>query len=387
MEAIKNEGRAIEFASARLKRNKKLVSMALKDNPMALNNIDQEEFGLESDDESIFHSGGEEDEGGNEFLNPQIICISGGFMSNQYGNMEFSPQLPRFNNSPQNIGLLQNKHEIINAVTMDGLLLQHIPEVFKNDEHVVINAVLGNAMALQYASPIWRDNETVVLTAIRKHESALQFASPRLRNCKKFLTCALSINGLTLQYIDPLHIDEELIVVAVTQNARALLFTPNQLKTKHVVMQAVSQNGLALEMVPSMNNDREIVGQAICQNGLAYRMASDTLKQDQSLFALALKGRGDNLAAIYSKTTHNHQQDSLSVFIQFLDIIREAPIELLSDTRFVKESVKNAAFPFYPNFNLDDQIVMNICRNNQVNIKRKHYGEEGVVENPTKRKK
>ena len=120
-------------------------------------------------------------------------------------------------------------------------------------------------MALQYAA--WQNiNLSIVLAAVANAGYALQFC-PRELIDHAIMRTACVTDGLALQFC-PWQ-DQEISLLACSQNGTALRFVAPELRTvRSVIFAACAQFGRALEFVePPLNNDRTIVLVAVSNDG------------------------------------------------------------------------------------------------------------------------
>ena len=86
--------------------------------------------------------------------------------------------------------LRNDKDVVIEAVKQHGYALQYASNELKNNKDVVIEAVKQDGWALRHASDELKNNKEVVLEAVKKNEKALSCASDDLRNDRDVLNVA-----------------------------------------------------------------------------------------------------------------------------------------------------------------------------------------------------
>mmetsp|Transcript_20219 Transcript_20219/g.35464 ORF Transcript_20219/g.35464 Transcript_20219/m.35464 type:complete len:89 (-) Transcript_20219:104-370(-) len=85
--------------------------------------------------------------------------------------------------------------------------------------------------------------------------------------------------------------DREIVLAAVKQNGKVLVFAPEELrKDREVVLAAVRQNGKALVFAhESLKGDKEVVMEAVAEGGhVALWHAAEELQKDKEIL-LAVK--------------------------------------------------------------------------------------------------
>ena len=179
--------------------------------------------------------------------------------------------------------LQADREVVLAAVRQNGDALQYASEAYvpmwadqRAIREVVLEAVRQNGMALRYASKELRADCEVVLEAGRQNGEALQFASRELWADRGFFQEAVRQNGNALWYAteaDPeLEADREIVLAAVRQNGNAIRHASKELWVdREVVLEAVRQNGNTLRFVTEVDyklkNDREVVLAAVAAQG------------------------------------------------------------------------------------------------------------------------
>ena len=65
---------------------------------------------------------------------------------------------------------------MLDAVAQNGLVLQYASETLKNDRSLVLAAVTQNGLALQYVCDALREDREIILAAVNQNDEALQYA-------------------------------------------------------------------------------------------------------------------------------------------------------------------------------------------------------------------
>eukprot|EP00435_Cladocopium_sp_Y103_P024626 s215_g6.t1 len=185
--------------------------------------------------------------------------------------------------------LRNDKEVVMEAVRQDGSALEYASKMLCDDKEVVMAAVRHDGSALEYASKTLRNDEEVVMEAVRQDGSALEYASKTLRNHQEVVMEAVRQDGSALEYADKrLRSDKEFVTTAVRADGCALEHADTMLRSdKEVVMEAVQQDGSALEYASkTLRDDKEVVMAAVWQDGSALEYASETLQSDEEIMAL-----------------------------------------------------------------------------------------------------
>jgi HEAT repeat protein len=115
-----------------------------------------------------------------------------------------------------------DKQLVMEALEINGLLLQFVDNSLKNDPEVLLTAMEQNGLALEYAPPEFKNNKEVVLVAVRQNGQALKFANASLKIDREVVLAAVEQDGLALQFADDeLKADRKIFMTAVRQNRLA----------------------------------------------------------------------------------------------------------------------------------------------------------------------
>lgn len=148
LEAVKQDGRALEFASDGLKNDKEIV----------LESIQQ-------DGKNIAYAS-------NELRADKELALTA-VQQNICALVDIDAKF------------LNDKEIVLEAVKQDGYLLRYASDNLKNDKEVVLAAINSKgslaSWGFRFASPAMRDDIEVVRTAIQKDSFSMKFASERIQ--------------------------------------------------------------------------------------------------------------------------------------------------------------------------------------------------------------
>ena len=184
---------------------------------------------------------------------------------------------------------MNNKADVLAAVTKNGSLLRYVSDTLKNDKEVVLAAVTNDGYALEFASETLRNDRDVVLVAVKKYGSLLRFASPTLKGDKGVVLAAVTNYGWALEIASQeLQNDRDIVLPIVIKNGSLLRYVSHTLKgDKAVVLAAVTNYGLALAFASTeLKNDRDVVLAALTKN--TFRFASPELQMDPIILIMLL---------------------------------------------------------------------------------------------------
>jgi len=223
MEAVRQEGRVLEFCSPDLKRNRDIVMEAVKQDGLAI--------------------------------------------------------------SFASISLQADEDVVMAAVTQDGEALRYASPKLKANKDIVMEAVKQDGSAISFASTSLQADRDVVMTAMRNTPFTIENI-PRHVMTKPFVIELVQMNGNILSFLAavglPFQSDKDVVLAALNQTGKALRYASSDLKgDKEVVLTAVNQTGEALRYAsPDLQGDKEVVLTAVNQTGEALRYASPDLQAD-----------------------------------------------------------------------------------------------------------
>ena len=283
IEAVKQNGLALEYASNALKNDKEIVTIAVKQNGLALEYASN---ALKNDKEivtiAVKQNGWMLDYASDALKEDQEIVS---LAVKQTGTALYGASK-----------ILKDNQKIVNmAVKEDGAALEYASHALQNDKMIVLAAVKNNKWALTCASRELKNSKEIVLAAVKKDGGALKYAGDVTKKDEEIVLAAVKQDGLLLQYVDAeLKANMVVVITAIEQNGRALQYASNNLKNnKTIVDMAVKENGSALQYASNnLKNDREIVCVAVKKYGSALEYASDILKSNEEIVGMAVKQNG-----------------------------------------------------------------------------------------------
>lgn len=145
------------------------------------------------------------------------------------------------------------------AVVMDGLLLEYVSEKLKSDEVLVYAALKSDSRALEFASNKFKDDDKTVMYAVSRCGSTIKFASPRLKG------------------------DRNVVLEAVKQDGRAVLFLNEKIfSNKEIMLEVVSQikSAYLIVFASELWDDMDVMKAAYGINKEYLKYASDRIKYE-----------------------------------------------------------------------------------------------------------
>jgi uncharacterized protein YukE len=155
--------------------------------------------------------------------------------------------------------LKKNYDIVIQAVKQDGGALKFASKECQNNSNIVLEAVKQHGGALKFASTSLQDDYQIVIESVKQHGGALKFASERLRNNDQIVLVAVKKKGWAIVYASTkLQNHSEIGLEAVKQDPWALVNASEEFKKNYqIVRQAVKQNDHLLRYASTdLQNDQ-----------------------------------------------------------------------------------------------------------------------------------
>lgn len=114
---------------------------------------------------------------------------------------------------------------LVNTVPCGRYVLEYVPPEFRRDANIMFAAVCRDGLSLMWASAELQDTERIALAAVQSNGLALKYVSPRLCEERPYIVLrALTNNGHALRFAPPKFKDD---LRAVDM---AVWFTPSALE-------------------------------------------------------------------------------------------------------------------------------------------------------------
>ena len=131
--------------------------------------------------------------------------------------------LKKIRKNPESFKTIDEKYRkdfdvALEAVIMDGLLLEFVSEKLKSNEKIVKSAIESNPLALEFASSIYKNDFDTVMYCVKRCGMTLKFASPKMKKEREIVLEAVKQNALSILYADKrFWDDEEIVLMALSQ--------------------------------------------------------------------------------------------------------------------------------------------------------------------------
>jgi len=251
----------------------------------------------------------------------------------------------------------------------NGIFLNKVPVIFREDLAVVLTAVKENGTALEYADKSLKKNRDVVHTAVSQNGSALEFAHESLKKDCYIVLIAVKKNGYALKFAhENLKRDPDIVLAAVRSKGHALYYAHGDMKSSYnIVFEAVKQNGYALQFADEkLKSDRDFVTAAINHSWYALRHASDDLKRDWNIVTNAILRNRQALCYAHASLKGN-REFILAVVKVRGTAIKYAHEDLKSDREIAIAAVRQDGFALlsiYEIWGNDREVVLEAVKQN-----------------------
>ncbi len=332
--AVESDGLALQFASDECKENENLVKKAVNANGIALKFADSKLKKKKAIALAAVNK------------NPRALE----YVSSDCKDYE-KIVLKAVEKNGSALGLvsskcLNNPVIVLKAVNEDGSALQYVEnEKVKNDPQVVFAAVNSDYKALNFVNPDFEDYKVLVMIAVKQDGGALMYATPECKSDPDIVLEAVKTYGLALQYVenDDLKKDPDIVRAAVENDGLALEYVSQKCEGyEEIAMKAVTNNGSALQYVSQdCENYEEIVLKAVTNNGLALQyVEKEELKDNEKIVRTAVEN--DGLALKYASVKLKFNPDIVTTAVKNNGLALEYEFESIRDDHsIVLEAVKN----------------------------------------------
>lgn len=302
-------------------------------------------------------------------------------------NRKIAKQTERANFEELN-RLYNTEEGAIELVSRDGMQLEKVHPIFKNNKRVVLaaveqipgalkfahsrlqndNEVVFTALrhpdgdhAIEFASKVFRENRERLLQAIRANEMAIGFGSDELVEDLEFLKAAIRANPAVFQLLDiSLRNDPEMVLLALRYGGEDILMMvgEEQQDLAREYLQ-ISRDGLALQFASAQLQDNdEFVRAAVLQNGFALQFASARLQDNDEIVKAAVMKNGLALE-FASARLQDHYEIVRAAVLQNGLALQFASVRLKNHDLIVREAIyKNALAIQFASARLRDDDMM-----------------------------
>lgn len=211
--------------------------------------------------------------------------------------------------------------------------LEHMDISFRDDPEIVLKAMEQDTKYLQFGSNRLRSDKEFILnlTSYPRTAStlgfvradAIKYVTKKFKNNKQIMLDVISKNALTYRWIgESLKEDRDICLATVEYDGNLLRYLSQKCRLdREIVKTAVRKNGYALKYADKIfRNDKEIVKVAVKSEGRSLHYASLTLKKDKELIGLAKKSTKPYVKSLVKRTVHPDAWESY-IFEDTLEIL------------------------------------------------------------------
>lgn len=217
LQAVAENGLALEHASPRLRNDRDVVRTAIRSwapalqfasaqlrNDMSVVLIAIQAYYFQHQNGNPFEYASEELQNNKEFIRSAVMLNGSAF---QYVKPKFK----------------SDREIVLAAVGRDARMLHFAPQQLQDDREFILEAVQQGDFVLENVREYYKNDREIVLTAVRKNNGiALKFASTQLKNDREFIMKAIKANKTAslLQFASKrLQRDGEMIAFEANQKS------------------------------------------------------------------------------------------------------------------------------------------------------------------------
>lgn len=334
--AVSNNGSALRYASPELQNDYEMILLAVKKDGLILQLINEE---LRNDRNIILNAidNTDDEERGcrSDYDETQAFCLA-------------------------SASLQADRSFVLDAVKINGSVLQFVNEIFLNDYEIIYEAVKNTAKALAYVSDKFRNKREIILAAASNHDGldsdALEYANPEFCNDREIILKSILSGKHTLAYAsDNIKDDYEIVLAAVKNWPQEFIYASENLRNNREILTEVFQSEmLCTETIlaylnDALRDDRQIVLAAIKHDPSDLIYVSERLRRDPEIISAARDHEDE-----YVYVTHLINNELCNDRDVALNAIanNQYSLEMLSDDlrdnkEIVMAAVKNADGPFW----------------------------------------
>ena len=196
--------------------------------------------------------------------------------------------------------------KIISEINDGTLEYSQLSKELKHNPSITIVALRKKSSNINYLPKIFFDNFDIMLQAVQLNGFILQKVSDDLIQNRNIVHAAVKQNGLALNYVFNYETDYEEeydedydsyhMRIIKTFMGRDIIDDSRQylVRDYEIVLAAVTQNGMALDYASKdLQNNFDIVLAAVKQNGESIKFSSDELQDDKEIILTAIESNYD----------------------------------------------------------------------------------------------
>jgi|GEM_PF-2571814 len=276
LEAVEQNGSALEFVDLELRADREIVLAAVRQNGTDLQYASEE---LREDKEIV------------------LAAVRQNGTALQYASEELREDSQvvlealesAVKNTKKNTESPQENKELFFFLTW---YYQSLPD----DDAEKIDSFIENFVA----NSTFLRNKAVILEAVKQNGDVLQLAKQELQKDREVVLAAVRQDGFALRYASKeLQADREVVLAALGQDGEALRCASKELQAdREIVLEAVRNNGNSLEFASEeLRRNQGIVLEAVRQNGTALQYADpEFIQNNPKMFLIALRQEIDTLS-------------------------------------------------------------------------------------------
>ena len=277
LQAVKTYGRALEFASNELKNDRQIVLESVKNNGLSLKYASEQ---LKNDREIIMIAVDNNKEIA-KYLNKEILL-----------DHEFLLFLYKDNDVIKNYLLTEQIEEaFVQYAKNDFIIYRYLLKQMSQGNKEIDNYILKILNEIKQKTVNKKEYETTIIDKYRT--IALEtFKTSKIANNKKVMYGVLEIDPSLFEYLPQEDKDSKEIALKIIEfNSIYFMYLNEKLRAdREVAYKSVKLNGSTLRYVSDeLKNDRELVLEAIRQQGRFIEYASKELRGDKKLALESLK--------------------------------------------------------------------------------------------------
>lgn len=137
-----------------------------------------------------------------------------------------------------------DEHDAIEAVSVNPLKYNGLPNEMKANRDVVMATVMKDGYMLKNVNPIFKGDKEIVMAAVMNYGLAIISASPEMKKDKEVAMAAVMNNGKALNYISStLKGDKDVVMTALRKNGDVFFAASHDLQRNQKMIEFAIEHG------------------------------------------------------------------------------------------------------------------------------------------------
>ena len=234
------------------------------------------------------------------------------------------------------------------AISQDGSQLKFVNKIWQNNERILLRALKTYPKALQYADEMIRDNLVLAKKAVEVNGLALCDLSARLQSTKEIIYKAVEQNGEAIQCAaESYQNNKELALIAIARNHKAFKLLPEKFRDdEELALQVISLDPWLYKYIGNtLKSNRSVALKALTTDPSVFRIMDSFSRGDKELITAIIKDSNEHAFSKHDPALYYKYLDPTVLKDADFILQNNFPIEyvafpLLDDTEFIIKAIE-----------------------------------------------